>query len=131
VKFPAPGTEVPVLRNHADEVASDLRFDAIGGVVLIDASGELDDAMAERLGDHLEQIRGGSRPVVLDLTRVTEVGDDALAVLRRMWREVGDGMRVVATPGSAPARAIKGARLRRFAVHATLSGALADASMTR
>src|SRR5690349_25177786 len=117
-----------MLRDRADAVTSDLRFDAIGGVVLIDASGELDGEMAGRLAEQLEQIRGGSRPVVLDLTRVTEVGDDALRVLRAMWREVGDGMRVVATPGSAPARALKGARLRRFAVHATLSGALTDAS---
>ena len=129
MNLPAPGTEEPVLRNRADEVTSDLRFDVIGGVVLIDATGKLDGTMAERLGENLEQIRGGSRPVVLDLTRVTEVGDDALRVLRQMWREVGDGMRVVATPGSAPARAIKAARLRRFAVHATLSGALADASV--
>jgi anti-anti-sigma regulatory factor len=119
---------VPVLRNRADEIGSDLRFDVIGGVVLIDASGELDGPMAERLSEHLEQIRDGSRPVVLDLTRVTEVGEDALRVLRTMWREVGDGMRVVATPGGAPARALKAARLRRFAVHATLSGALTDAS---
>ena len=117
-----------MLRNHADEVSSDLRFDAIGGVVLIDASGELDAAMAERLGDHFDQMRGNARPVVLDLTRVTAVGEDALAVLRQAWREVGDGLRVVATPGSAPARALKAGRLRRFAVHATLSGALADAS---
>ena len=117
-----------MLRNRADEVTSDLRIDMIGGVVLIDATGELDGAMAERLGETLQQIRDGSRPVVLDLTRVTEVGDDALLVLRQMWREVGDGMRVVATPGGAPARAIKAARLRRFAVHATRSGALADAS---
>ena len=128
MNFPARGTEVPVLRDRADEVASDLRFDVIGGVVLIDASGELDGALAERLGERLGEIRGGSRPVVLDLTRVTAVGDDALRVLRTMWREVGDGMRVVAMPGSAPARALKAARLRRFAVHATLSGALADAS---
>ena len=129
MKFPAPGTEVPVLRNRADEVGSDLRFDVIGGVVLIDATGELDDAMAERLSEHLEQIRDGSRPVVLDLTRVSVVGEDALRVLRAMWRQVGDGMRVVAVPGSAPARALKAARLRRFAVHATLSGALTDASV--
>jgi anti-anti-sigma regulatory factor len=128
MNFPARGTEVPVLRDRADEVASDLRFDVIGGVVLIDASGELDGAMAERLGERLGEIRGGSRPVVLDLTRVTAVGDDALRILRTMWREVGDGMRVVAMPGSAPARALKAARLRRFAVHATLSGALTDAS---
>ena len=122
------GTEVPVLRNRADEVGSDLHFDVIGGVVLIDATGELDGDMAERLSENLDQIRGGTRPVVLDLTRVTKVGDDALRVLRAMWREVGDGMRVVAVPGSAPARALKAARLRRFAVHATLSGALTDAS---
>ena len=114
-----------MLRDRADDVSTDIRVDVIGGVVLIDASGELE---AERLADNLEQIRGGSRPVVLDLTRVTEVGDEALRVLRMMWREVGDGMRVVATPGSAPARALKAARLRRFAVHATLSGALTDAS---
>jgi anti-anti-sigma regulatory factor len=128
MNFPARGTEVPVLRNRADEVGSDLRFDVIGGVVLIDATGELDGPMAERLSEHLDQIRDGSRPVVLDLTRVTEVGEDALGVLRAMWRQVGDGMRVVAVPGSAPARALKAARLRRFAVHATLSGALTDAS---
>jgi anti-anti-sigma regulatory factor len=119
---------VPVLRNRAHEVGSDLRVDVIGGVVLIDATGELDGPMAERLSEHLDQIRDGSRPVVLDLTRVTEVGEEALGVLRAMWRQVGDGMRVVAVPGSAPARALKAARLRRFAVHATLSGALTDAS---
>ena len=128
MNFPARGTEVPVLRNRAHEVSSDLRFDVIGGVVLIDASGELDAAMAERLSEHLDQIRDGTRPVVLDLTRVTDVGEDAVRVLRTMWREVGDRMRVVATPGGAPARALKAGRLRRFAVHATLSGALTDAS---
>ena len=114
-----------MLRDRADDISSDIRVDVIGGVVLIDASGELEP---DRLAENLEQIRGGSRPVVLDLTRVTEVGDEALRVLRTMWREVGDGMRVVATPGGAPARALKAARLRRFAVHATLSGALTDAS---
>jgi anti-anti-sigma regulatory factor len=114
-----------MLRDRADETTSDLRFDVIGGVVLIDARGELE---AARLAENLEQIRGGTRPVVLDLTRVTDVGEDALKVLRAMWRQVGDRMRVVAAPGSAPARALKAARLRRFAVHATLSGALTDAA---
>ena len=117
-----------MLRNQADEVSSELRIDVIGGVVLIDATGELDQEMAERLGDHLAQTRGKTIPVVLDLTRVTEVGEDAIAVLRQAWRDVGDGLRVVATPGSAPARALKAGRLRRFAVHSSLSGALADAS---
>ena len=117
-----------MLRNEADELPSDLRFDVIGGVVLIDATGELEGATAERLDEHLEQIRGSDRPVVLDLTRVTRVGDDAVSVLRAAWRAAGDRLRVVALPGSAAARALKAGRLRRFAVHATLSGALADAS---
>ena len=90
-----------MLRNTAHQVPSDLRFDVIGGVVLIDASGELEGAMSERLSDHLEQIRGSDRPVVLDLTRVTAVGDDAVAVLRAAWRSAGDRLRVVAAPGSA------------------------------
>src|SRR5687768_159905 len=129
MKMPCRGNRArTMLRSSADQVASDLRFDVIGGVVLIDASGELEGGMAERLDDHLEQIRGSDRPVVLDLTRVTTVGDDALAVLRAAWRSAGDRLRVVASPGSAPARALKAARLRRFAVHATLSGALTDAS---
>ena len=117
-----------MLRNQADEVPSDLRFDVIGGVVLIDATGELEGAMVERLDEHLQQIRDSERPVVLDLTRVTAVGDDAVAVLRAAWRAAGDRLRVVALPGSDAARALKVGRLRRFAVHATLSGALADAS---
>ena len=131
MNLPCPGNPAgAMLRNSADQVASDLRFDVIGGVVLIDASGELEGAMTERLSDHLDQIRDSERPVVLDLTRVTTVGDDTLAVLRAAWRSAGDRLRVVASPGSAPARALKGARLRRFAVHATLSGALADASVS-
>jgi anti-anti-sigma regulatory factor len=117
-----------VLFDQADSVPADLRFDVIGGTVLIDASGALDGTVLERLRDHLDRLRGGSRPVVLDLTDVTELDDDALAVLRGVWREIGDRLRVVATPGSAPARALKAGRLRRFAVHATLSGALTDAS---
>ncbi len=119
-----------VLRDRAHEVSSDLRLDVIGGTVLIDASGELDREMAARLGDHLERLRAGSRPVVLDLTRVSAMHGEAGAMLRAMWRAVGDGLRVVAAPGSAPARALKAGRLRRFAVHASLSGALTDAAGT-
>lgn len=118
-----------MLRNQEDDVSSDLRLDVIGGVVLIDASGTLEGPMVERLSENLRQIRDSDRPVVLDLTRVSVVGDDAIAALRAAWREVGDALRVVAAPGSAPARALKAGRLRRFAVHATLSGALTAASV--
>ena len=65
---------------------------------------------------------------MLDLSDVTELGDQAIAVLRTVWKEFGDRLRVVARQGSGPARALKVARLRRFAVHASLSGALTDAS---
>jgi anti-anti-sigma regulatory factor len=118
-----------VLRNQEDEVTADLHLDVIGGVVLIDASGALEGPMVERLSDHLEQIRDSHRPVVLDLSRVTTVSDEAIAMLRAAWRKAGDALRVVAAPGTAPARALRTGRLRRFAVHATLSGALTDASM--
>ena len=118
-----------MLRNQEDDVTTELHLDVIGGVVLINASGALEGPMVDRLSHHLEQIRGSHRPVVLDLGRVTTVSDEAVAVLRAAWREVGDALRVVAVPGSAAARALKAGRLRRFAVHATLSGALTDASM--
>lgn len=131
MKLPASGTAGldAVLRNQEDHVETELHLDVIGGVVLINASGELEGQMVERLTHHLRQIRGSQKPVVLDLARVTMVSDEAVAVLRAAWREVGDALRVVAVPGSAAALALKAGRLRRFAVHATLSGALTDASV--
>jgi hypothetical protein len=65
---------------------------------------------------------------VLDLSHIEVVDDAAVAVLRESWKDLGDRLRVVATPGSPPARALKDARLRRFAIHGSLSGALSQAS---
>jgi hypothetical protein len=104
-----------------------LRVDAIGGVLLISATGTSAPEVAERLEEHLERAGAGSRNVVVDLTGSEAPDRRTLEVLRRAWQRLGDRLRVVAPPASEPAAAIKREGLRRFAVHATLSGALAQA----
>jgi hypothetical protein len=101
--------------------------DAIGGVLLISASGPVQPEDAERIEEQLVQAGDGSRPVVLDLTGAGEPDTSLLVVLRTAWRRLGDRLRVVAPPGSPPAAAIKRAGLRRFAIHASLSGAMTQA----
>ena len=104
-----------------------LRVDAIGGVLLISATGASGPEDAERLEAHLERAGAGARNVVVDLTGSGAPDDRTLKVLRRAWQRLGDRLRVVAPPASEPAAAIKREGLRRFAVHATLSGALTQA----
>jgi hypothetical protein len=107
--------------------AGGLRVDAFDGVLLITASGATCPEDAERLEDHLSRAGSSARNVVVDLTAAGEPDDRLLAVLRRAWRQMGDRLRVVAPPASEPAAAIKREGLRRFAVHASLSGALTQA----
>jgi hypothetical protein len=117
-----------VLTNRAHDTSLEFRVDVIGGVLLITAPRTLAGAGAERLEAHLAQVEGRSRPVVVDLSRTHAVDDVAIAALREAWRELGDRLRVVAAPGSEPAKALRSAGLRRFAIHASLSGALTQAS---
>jgi hypothetical protein len=104
-----------------------LRVDAIAGVLLISATGSAAPEDAERLEEHLERAGAGSRNVVVDLTGSEAPDRRMLEVLRRAWQRLGDRLRVVAPPASEPAAAIKREGLRRFAVHATLGGALTQA----
>jgi hypothetical protein len=115
-----------LLRKEADPVQG-LRVDAIGGVLLISASGPARPDDAARIGEQLSRAGDGERPVVVDLTDAGEPDKPTLDVLRSAWRRLGDRLRVVAPPGSPPATALKSAGLRRFAVHASLSGAMAEA----
>ncbi len=116
------------MRDREDTTpAEGLRVDAIGGVLLISASGPTHPEDAGRLEEQLERAGAGSRPVVLDLSAAGEPDKRVLDVLRAAWRRLGDRLRVVAPPGSPPAAALKRAGLRRFAVHATLSGAMTQA----
>ena len=117
-----------MLTNRAHDASPEFRVDVIGGVLLINAPRSLDGVGAERLEAHLAQVKGGLRPVVVDLSRTDAVDDMAVAALREAWRELGDRLRVVAAPGSQPAKALRAAGLRRFAIHSSLSGALARAS---
>jgi hypothetical protein len=115
-----------LLRN-GQEPADGVRVDAIGGVLLISAQGPPQPEDARRIEDHLAQAGAGGRPVVIDLTEAGEPDQRMLDVLRSAWRRLGDRLRVVAPPGSASAAALKREGLRRFAVHASLSGAMTQA----
>ena len=117
-----------MLTNRVHDASLDLRVDVIGGVLLITAPHTLGGVAAERLDAHLAQVKGRSRPVVVDLSRTDAVDDVAIAALREAWRKLGDHLRVVASPGSQPAMALRTAGLRRFAIHSSLSGALTQAS---
>jgi hypothetical protein len=117
-----------LLRDREDTApAEGLRVDAIGGVLLISASGPARPEDAGRLEEQLARASGGSRSVVIDLSAAGEPDKRMLGVLRDGWRRFGDRLRVVAPPGSPPAAALKHAGLRRFAVHASLSGAMTQA----
>jgi hypothetical protein len=105
----------------------DVRVSAISGTLLIEVSGAaLGSAEVSRLREHIDRAGGGERPIVVDLSRVGGIERDALEMLREAWRGLGDRLRVVAPPASQVLEALKHARLRRFAVHGTLSGALAQ-----
>ena len=108
--------------------APGVQVSAIGGTLLLEAAGTLGASETERLRKHLERARPGDRRVVLDLTAVERLEREALEMLRDQWRAVGDRLRVVAPADSPAAAAMKRGGLRRFAIHGTLSGALAQAA---
>jgi hypothetical protein len=100
----------------------------IAGTLLLEAAGTLGKGESERLREHIDSARPGERPVVLDLTAVDRFEREAIEMLRDQWRALGDRLRGVAPAESAAAAAMKRGGLRRFAVHGTLSGALAQAA---
>jgi anti-anti-sigma regulatory factor len=116
-----------VLTDRAGQEA-DVQVSAIGGTLLLAASGALDAGAADRLREHIDRARSGERPVVLDLSAVEAVAREALDMLRTEWRAVGDRLRVVAPAESVAAAAMKRGGLRRFAIHGSLSGALTRAA---
>ena len=64
---------------------------------------------------------------MVDLTGADAPDRRTLEVLRRAWQRLGDRLRRRGAAAASPAAAIKREGLRRFAVHATLSGALTQA----
>jgi anti-anti-sigma regulatory factor len=116
-----------VLADRAEH-ETDVQVSAIGGTLLLAASGALDAGASERLRAHIDRARRGDRPVVLDLSAVEAVAREALDMLRGEWRALGDRLRVVAPAESVAAAAMKHGGLRRFAIHGSLSGALTRAA---
>ncbi len=106
--------------------AGDLQIDAIGNVLLVTAGNEL-EGHGQRLEQLLDGVERSSRTAVLDLSAAGSLDPDVLKLLKMRWRGLGNRLRVVAPPGSGAADALRDAGLRRFAVHSTLSGALAQA----
>ena len=107
---------------------AEVQVSAIGGTLLLAASGALDENAAERVREHIDRARAGDRPVVLDLSAVEAVAREAIDMLRGEWRALGDRLRVVAPADSVAAAAMKRGGLRRFAIHGSLSGALTRAA---
>jgi anti-anti-sigma regulatory factor len=126
---PRSGVRTPaeVLADRTEN-AAEVQVSAIGGTLLLAASGALDAPAAERLREHIDRARPGDRAVVLDLSAVETVAREAIDMLRGEWRALGDRLRVVAPTDSAAAAAMKRGGLRRFAIHASLSGALTQAA---
>jgi anti-anti-sigma regulatory factor len=116
-----------VLADRTGQTA-EVQVSAIGGTLLLAASGALDASAAERVREHIERARSGGRPVVLDLSAVESVAREAIEMLRHEWRALGDRLRVVAPADGEAAAAIKRGGLRRFAIHSSLSGALTRAA---
>jgi anti-anti-sigma regulatory factor len=116
-----------VLADRTGQTA-EVQVSAIGGTLLLAASGALDASAADRVREHIDRARSGDRPVVLDLTGVEGFAREAIEMLRNEWRAVGDRLRVVAPADSVAAAAMKHGGLRRFAIHGTLSGALTRAA---
>jgi anti-anti-sigma regulatory factor len=116
-----------VLADRTGQTA-EVQVSAIGGTLLLAASGALDASAAARVREHIDRARSGERPVVLDLSAVEAVAREALDMLRGEWRALGDRLRVVAPAGSVAAASMKRAGLRRFAIHSSLSGALTQAA---
>lgn len=107
---------------------AEVQVSAIGGTLLLAATGALDATAAERVREHIARARGSDRSVVLDLSAVETVAREALDMLRSEWRALGDRLRVVAPLDSEAAAAMKRGGLRRFAIHGSLSGALTQAA---
>jgi anti-anti-sigma regulatory factor len=116
-----------VLADRTRQTA-EVQVSAIGGTLLLAASGVLDAPAAERLREHIDRARSSDRSVVLDLSGVETVAREAIDMLRAEWRAIGDRLRVVAPAESEAAAAMKRGGLRRFAIHGSLSGALAQAA---
>jgi len=126
---PRSGVRTPAeVLADTTEHGAEVQVSAIGGTLLLAASGALDASAAERVREHIDNARPGDRPVVLDLTAVETVAREAIAMLRGEWRALGDRLRVVAPADSVAAAALKRGGLRRFAIHGSLSGALTQAA---
>ena len=113
-----------MLKDREGLPAAQLHVNVMGSVLLMTAEGGLSGS---RLDELLGQIGRTARCVVLDLSDVDTVDRAATDALRKAWRTLGNRLRVVAPTDGELLQTLKQAGLRRFAIHSSLSGALAQA----
>jgi anti-anti-sigma regulatory factor len=107
----------------------DLRVAAIGGVLALTLEGSVDGGLARKLAACLDQAVRSRRPVVVELSGVTQFGPQAVAALQDGYRRLGTRMHLVA-PRDRPAwAALRAAGVSHlFVVHASRAAALTAAA---
>ena len=108
--------------------AFELAVDAIGGVLALEARGEIVEGSHDGLRECLDQATRGGRPVVLDLSQ-TEVLDDAgVATLMAAHRGLATRLRLVVPRGGPVHETLRRAGVSHvLALHASRAEALAAA----
>src|SRR5215208_2484134 len=106
-----------------------LTVDAIGGLLVLTLSGEIDAPCAEKLTACFDQAAGSGRPVIADLTSADELGPEAIEALRSGYGRLGTRLHLVAVRHEPAWAALRSAGVAHlFAVHSSRPVAMAAAS---
>jgi hypothetical protein len=113
------------------EVASggDVTVDAIGGVLVLIVSGDIDRACAAKLASCFRRAIDSQRPVVADLIAVTALAEEALEALKIGYSRLGTRLHLVTRRGDPAWTALRARGIaHRFIVHASRPSALTAAA---
>jgi anti-anti-sigma regulatory factor len=114
------------LRDGQSSVGLDV--DSVGGVLGIGVHGKLVGEGSEPLRECLAQAMRGARPVVLDLTEVTAIDGEAVALLLEAHRRLATRLRLVAPRGGPVHQALRREGVAHvLSLHASRAEALAAA----
>jgi anti-anti-sigma regulatory factor len=115
--------------NRRDVATGDLSVDAIGGVLVLTLTGEIDRRSAEKLASCFDRAVSSQRPVVADLTAVTALTDEAIEALKAGYGRLGTRLHLVSARGDAAWAALRAAGAAHlFVVHRSRPAALAAAA---
>jgi hypothetical protein len=107
----------------------DVTVDAIGGVLLLVVSGDIDGACAAKLASCFRRAIDSRRPVVADLIAVTALAEEALEALKMGYARLGTRLHLVTRRGDPTWTTLRAAGIaHRFIVHASRPSALTAAA---